>query len=37
MDDSKPLKAINAGFEFSAEIGTLFYNYWGKDGIDKRE
>jgi beta-lactamase class A len=30
VDDSKPLNSTNAGFEFSAEIGRLFYNYWGK-------
>lgn len=30
VDDSKPLNSTNAGFEFSAEIGKLFYNYWGK-------
>nr|WP_321222896.1 serine hydrolase [uncultured Psychroserpens sp.] len=37
VDDSKPLNSTNAGFEFSAEIGRLFYDYWGKDEIDKRE
>ncbi|WP_418604508.1 serine hydrolase [Hwangdonia sp.] len=37
VDDSKPLNSTNAGFEFSAEIGKLFYEYWGKDGIDTRE
>lgn len=30
-DDSRPLNATNAGFEFSAEIGKLFFNYWGKE------
>lgn len=30
VDDSKPLNSTNAGFEFSAEIGRIFYNYWGK-------
>ncbi|PKA99117.1 beta-lactamase class A [Flavobacteriaceae bacterium MAR_2009_75] len=30
VDDSKPLNSTNAGFEFSAAIGKLFYNYWGK-------
>ena len=30
VDDSKPLNSTNAGFEFSAKIGKLFYNYWGK-------
>jgi beta-lactamase class A len=30
-DASRPLNATNAGFEFSAEIGKLFYNYWGKE------
>ena len=37
VDDSKPLNSTNAGFEFSAEIGRLFYDYWGKEEIDKRE
>ncbi|GGW53393.1 beta-lactamase class A [Winogradskyella epiphytica] len=30
VNDSKPLNSTNAGFEFSAEIGRLFYNYWGE-------
>ncbi|MBM1106390.1 serine hydrolase [Aurantibacter crassamenti] len=30
VDDSKPLNSTNAGFEFSAEIGELLYNNWGK-------
>lgn len=30
VDDSKPLNATNAGFEFSAEVGRLFYQYWGE-------
>lgn len=37
VDDSKPLNSTNAGFEFSAEIGRLFYDYWGKDEKDKKE
>jgi hypothetical protein len=31
VDDSRPLNASNAGFEFSAEIGKLFYDHWGKE------
>ena len=31
VDDSKPLNAANEGFQFSAEIGKLFYEYWGKN------
>lgn len=30
VDDSKPLNATNEGFQFSAEVGKLFYEYWGK-------
>ncbi len=30
VDDSKPLNAANEGFQFSAEVGKLFYEYWGK-------
>lgn len=29
VDDSKPLNATNEGFEFSAQLGKLFYEYWG--------
>ena len=37
VDDSKPLNATNDGFQFSADIGKLFYDYWGKVEIDQRE
>lgn len=29
VDDSKPLNASNEGFQFSAEVGKLFYEFWG--------
>lgn len=31
VDDSKPLNATNEGFEFSANVGKLFYDHWGKE------
>ncbi len=31
VDDSKPLNATNEGFEFSAQLGKLFYEYWGTE------
>jgi len=31
VDDSKPLNASNEGFQFSAEVGKLFYEFWGKN------
>lgn len=31
VDDSKPLNAANEGFEFSANVGKLFYDHWGKE------
>jgi beta-lactamase class A len=31
VDASKPLNATNEGFQFSADIGKLFYDYWGKN------
>lgn len=37
VDEYKPLNATNAGFQFSADIGKLFYEYWGKDEKDKSE
>jgi hypothetical protein len=33
VDDSKPLNAINKGFEFSYKLGKLFYDYWGIQGV----
>jgi len=37
VDDKKPLNATNDGFQFSADIGKLFYDYWGKNEIEKSE
>lgn len=31
VDDSKPLNASNEGFQFSAEVGKLFYEFWGEN------
>jgi len=37
VDETKPLNATNDGFQFSADIGKLFYDYWGKKQIEKNE
>lgn len=37
VDNTKPLNATNDGFQFSADIGKLFYDYWGKEQIIENE